>query len=68
MQVEITDDKKEKYQSFEAIIESSMFGPMSSISYNITGYGATELEARQNLKSSVRKAIASLETISEIKD
>lgn len=60
MSVEIVDDKKEKYQSVEAHVDMFFVLNMGDVSGHITGFGATEIEARHNLKLCIGKLIIKL--------
>lgn len=50
MKVKITNDKKERYQSFEAEGEISINTGFGYLSFNAVGYGATEDEAIDSLR------------------
>ena len=49
----VKNDGKEKYQSFEASLETEHHGPMGSYQFSAAGYGATEAEARTELEKAL---------------
>jgi hypothetical protein len=53
----VTNDGKEKYQSFEASLETDDHGPMGSYQISATGYGATEAEARTELEKALFRGV-----------
>lgn len=56
LNVEISDDKKEKYQSFTASAEAHTGGGMGERQFSLTGWGKNESEARLNLIEQAKAA------------
>lgn len=55
--ITVTDDKKEKYQSFEATLSCDNYPSMSVATLYLVGYGDCEEEARANLNSTFQELI-----------
>lgn len=63
MKIIVTNDGKEKYQSFEASINKDYFEAMSTGSWRVGAFGATRQEALTNLHSMVTAMKYNLELI-----
>jgi hypothetical protein len=63
--ITITDDKKEKYQSFEVNINEDGFTGMGHYNAFFTGFGANEYEAKQNIIEQVDNLIKKLKQIKD---
>lgn len=63
--ITVTDDKKEKYQSFEANVNQDGSTGMGHYNASFTGYGANEYEAKQNLIDQVDNLIKNLKRIKD---
>lgn len=61
--IKITNDHKEKFQSWEAETSQTNGDGMGHYVSTLTGYGATEFEAKQNLTGQINKLIENLEII-----
>jgi hypothetical protein len=55
-EVEISDDGKKKHQSFSARWALDALGGMGSRNVNLEGWGATEVESREQLITQARMA------------
>ena len=64
MRIKITDDKKERYQSFEAEGEISIDTDMGHLSFNAIGYGGSKDEAIENLRKIIRNPLFDTKTFS----
>lgn len=56
MEVKIDNDGKEKYQSFTAQWSAETIGGMGARNIDLTGWGAKESEARNNLLEQAKAA------------
>lgn len=55
--ITVTDDKKGKYQSFEAAISCDNYPSMGVATLSLVGYGDCEKEARANLNLAFQELI-----------
>ena len=60
MPIVFKDDKKEKYQSHEAIFSAYVLDVMYYTDIEITGYGASKAEALENLKIAMDEVSAQI--------
>lgn len=58
--ITVTNDKKEKYQSWEASVSYSKYPSMGLGILELTGYGDCEQEARDNLNLVFQELIQSI--------
>lgn len=65
MNITVTNDGKEKYQSCEAVLSLSLGDSMSHCTCDITAYGVTKEEAITNLKSIVKNIINDLSLVED---
>ena len=65
MNITVTTDDKEKYQSCEAVLSLSLGDAMSHCTCDVTAYGATKEEAITNLKSIVENVINDLSLVED---
>ena len=61
----IKNDKKERFQSFEAIIDKFGSTGMGNYDCHFVGYGEDEYEAKQNVIEQVDNLIKNLKRIKE---
>jgi hypothetical protein len=61
VEVTITDDKKEKYMSFEAVSGISRLETMYHFDFNVTAYGQNKEESLKNLREALKAAINELQ-------
>ena len=59
IQIQYTDDKKEKYQSVRATVELRFTAPMGYAEVFAEGFGASEEEARVDLLHILKHAVSS---------
>ena len=62
MVILITNDGKNKYQSYTAEVNISIINGMNNCSAEFRGYGATEQEAKAELMKAMKEMIANLLT------
>jgi len=63
--IKTTNDKKEKYQSWEATIDRDGSDAMGHHTAQFTGYGVTEYEAKINVIQQVHNLIKNLKRIQD---
>ncbi len=65
--IKITNDHKDRFQSFEAKIDLSGGDGMGHYDCQLESYGADESEAKTNLAQQLNSLIATLNTLNTLK-